>query len=91
MLLGAVGLLMAINQVFSLRTLGLEPLGNSFLYYMIGVFLSVAFLNVLARSGMGSGPGTIGDMRSRRSNLFGDACTCLESYPSGKPVLTPVP
>ncbi len=42
--LGALGLLMAINQTFSLRILGFDPLGNSFLYYLIGIFLAASFL-----------------------------------------------
>lgn len=42
--LGAIGLLMAINQTFSLRTLGFEPLGNSFLYYLIGIYLAASYL-----------------------------------------------
>lgn len=44
LLLGALGLLMAINQTFMLRFLGFDPLGNSFLYYLIGIFLAAAFL-----------------------------------------------
>ena len=42
--LGAIGLLIAINQTFSLRTLGFDPLGNAFLYYLIGIFLAASFL-----------------------------------------------
>jgi len=42
--LGVLGLLMAINQTFTLRAFGFQPLGNSFLYYLIGLFLAVAFL-----------------------------------------------
>jgi TRAP transporter 4TM/12TM fusion protein len=42
--LGAIGLLMAINQTFMLRTFGFQPLGNSFLYYLIGLFLAAAYL-----------------------------------------------
>jgi TRAP transporter 4TM/12TM fusion protein len=44
LLLGALGLLMAINQTFTFRFLGFDPLGNSFLYYLIGIFLAAAFL-----------------------------------------------
>lgn len=47
--IGAVGLLMAINQTFTLRLFGFEPLGNSFLYYLIGIFLAAAFLIYPAR------------------------------------------
>ena len=47
--IGAIGLLMAINQTFTLRLFGFEPLGNSFLYYLIGIFLAAAFLIYPAR------------------------------------------
>jgi TRAP transporter 4TM/12TM fusion protein len=47
--IGSFGLLMAINQTFTLRFLGFEPLGNSFLYYLIGIFLAAAFLIYPAR------------------------------------------
>ncbi|WP_275285908.1 TRAP transporter permease [Halomonas elongata] len=42
--LGGVGLALAINQAFALRILGFYPLGNSFLYYLVGIFLAAAFL-----------------------------------------------
>lgn len=42
--LGTLGLLLAINQTFVLRFMGFQPLGNSFLYYLIGIFLAAAFL-----------------------------------------------
>jgi TRAP transporter 4TM/12TM fusion protein len=42
--LGALGLLMAMNQTFTWRLLGFEPLGNAFLYYLIGLFLAASFL-----------------------------------------------
>ena len=42
--LGMVGMLMGINQTFVLRFMGFQPLGNSFLYYLIGVFLAASFL-----------------------------------------------
>jgi TRAP transporter 4TM/12TM fusion protein len=42
--LGALGLLMAINQTFMLRLFGFLPLGNSYLYYLIGLFLAAAYL-----------------------------------------------
>jgi TRAP transporter 4TM/12TM fusion protein len=42
--LGALGLFLAINQTFTLRAFGFTPLGNSFLYYLIGIFLAAAFL-----------------------------------------------
>jgi len=49
--LGALGLLMAINQTFNLEILGFQPLGNSYLYYLIGLFLAAAFLCFPAWSG----------------------------------------
>ncbi len=49
--LGGLGLLMAINQTFNLKILGFEPLGNSYLYYLIGIFLAAAFLCFPAWSG----------------------------------------
>lgn len=49
--LGTLGLLMAINQTFNLKILGFEPLGNSYLYYLIGIFLAAAFLCFPAWSG----------------------------------------
>lgn len=51
MVLGAVGLVMAVNQVFLLNLFGFQPLGNSYLYYLIGIFLSVAFIVTPARKG----------------------------------------
>ena len=42
--LGALGLLIAINQTFSLHILGFDPLGNAFLYYLIGIYLAAAYL-----------------------------------------------
>lgn len=47
--LGAVGLLMTINQTFALKLLGFYPIGNAFIYYLIGLFLSVALLIFPAR------------------------------------------
>ena len=49
--LGSLGLLMAINQTFNLKILGFQPLGNAYLYYLIGVFLAAAFLCFPAWSG----------------------------------------
>lgn len=49
--LGTLGLLMAINQTFNLEILGFKPLGNSYLYYLIGIFLAAAFLCFPAWSG----------------------------------------
>jgi TRAP transporter 4TM/12TM fusion protein len=48
-LLGLVGLALTINQTFTLRLFGFQPLGNSFLYYLIGVFLAAAFICYPAR------------------------------------------
>ena len=49
-LLGLAGLLMAINQTFSLALFGFSPLGNAFLYYLIGIFLASALLCYPARA-----------------------------------------
>lgn len=46
--LGGFGILMAINQVFLLGVAGFQPLGSSYLYYLIGIFLAVAFLMIPA-------------------------------------------
>jgi TRAP transporter 4TM/12TM fusion protein len=35
---------MAMNQTFTWRLLGFEPLGNAFLYHLIGLFLAASFL-----------------------------------------------
>ncbi|UZD65638.1 TRAP transporter permease [Marinobacter sp. AN1] len=43
-LLGTLGLLMAINQTFNLKLLGFQPLGNAYLYYLIGIFLAAAYI-----------------------------------------------
>lgn len=51
MLLGGLGLLLAINQTFNLDILGFQPLGNAYLYYLIGLFLSAAFICFPAWSG----------------------------------------
>ncbi|MDI5983219.1 TRAP transporter permease [Halomonas sp. M4R5S39] len=50
MTLGLIGLLLAINQTFALKLLGFYPLGNAFLYYLIGIFLAVALLCFPARA-----------------------------------------
>ncbi|MGM0583497.1 MAG: TRAP transporter permease [Pseudomonadota bacterium] len=50
MLLAAIGLLMTINQTFVLDLFGFQPLGNGFLYYLIGIFLAAAFLIFPARA-----------------------------------------
>ncbi|MBA2781178.1 TRAP transporter fused permease subunit [Halomonas kenyensis] len=50
MILGLTGLLMAINQTFGLKLLGFYPLGNAFLYYLIGIFLAAALLCYPARA-----------------------------------------
>ncbi|NDW02262.1 TRAP transporter fused permease subunit [Salipiger sp. PrR002] len=44
MAMGALGVVMAINQQFLLNLFGFQPLGNAYLYYLIGIFLAVAFL-----------------------------------------------
>lgn len=48
MVLGTLGVLMAINQQFLLNLFGFQPLGNAYLYYLIGIFLAVAFLTLPA-------------------------------------------
>ena len=49
--LGCLGLLMAINQTFNLSLLGFQPLGNAYLYYLIGIFLAAALIVFPAWSG----------------------------------------
>ncbi|QIK40572.1 TRAP transporter fused permease subunit [Pontibrevibacter nitratireducens] len=44
MALGALGVLLAVNQQFLLNLFGFQPLGNAYLYYLIGIFLAVTFL-----------------------------------------------
>ncbi|MBS61644.1 TRAP transporter fused permease subunit [Salinisphaera sp.] len=51
MALGTLGLLLTINQTFTLGLFGFQPLGNSFLYYLIGLFLAATFLYFPAWSG----------------------------------------
>ncbi|WP_236995751.1 TRAP transporter permease [Vreelandella populi] len=47
--LGGLGLLMTINQTFALKLFGFYPIGNAFIYYLIGIFLAVALLIFPAR------------------------------------------
>ena len=56
MLLGASGVLLAVNQQFLLNVFGFQPLGNAYLYYLIGIFLAVAFLSVPMKAGPSMGP-----------------------------------
>ena len=42
--LGTVGVVLAVNQQFLLDIGGFQPLGNAYLYYLIGIFLAVSFL-----------------------------------------------
>ena len=51
--LGLVGIAMAINQTFTLRLFGFAPLGSSFLYYLIGIFLAATLLGAPARGADG--------------------------------------
>ncbi|MHA7874377.1 TRAP transporter permease [Roseivivax sp.] len=46
MVLGVLGVLLAVNQQFLLNLFGFQPLGNSYLYYLIGIFLATAFLTL---------------------------------------------
>jgi TRAP transporter 4TM/12TM fusion protein len=48
--LAVIGLGMTINQTFVLGLFGFQPLGNGYLYYLIGVFLAAAFLCYPARA-----------------------------------------
>jgi len=50
LILGTLGLLLTINQTFVLRFMGFQPLGNSYLYYLIGLFLGASFLIYPMRS-----------------------------------------
>lgn len=50
MLLGAIGIVLAVNQQFLLNFFGFQPLGNAYLYYLIGIFLAIAFLVLPATS-----------------------------------------
>ncbi|WP_233192895.1 TRAP transporter permease [Acidimangrovimonas sediminis] len=56
LVLGGFGVVLALNQVFLLNLFGFQPLGNSYLYYLIGIFLSCAFLSVPARRADVDGP-----------------------------------
>ena len=51
LVLAAVGLAITVNQTFVLGIFGFQPMGNGFLYYLIGIFLAVAFLCYPARAG----------------------------------------
>ena len=44
LVLGAAGLALTVNQTFTLGLFGYQPLGNAFLYELIGLFLAAAFL-----------------------------------------------
>ncbi|MFV0383778.1 TRAP transporter permease [Paracoccus sp. (in: a-proteobacteria)] len=48
MALGALGVVLAINQQFLLNLFGFQPLGSAYLYYLIGIFLALAFLTLPA-------------------------------------------
>jgi len=51
LVLGTLGVGLAINQTFNLKLAGFNPLGNSYLYYLIGIFLAAAFLSFPAWTG----------------------------------------
>ena len=55
MALGAIGVLLTVNQQFLLNLAGFQPLGNSYLYYLIGIFLAAAFLTLPAFGARGGG------------------------------------
>lgn len=42
--LGLLGVAMAVNQQFLLGIAGFQPLGNAYLYFLIGIFLAISFL-----------------------------------------------
>jgi len=48
--LAALGLAITVNQTFVLDLFGFQPLGNGYLYYLIGLFLAAAFLCYPARA-----------------------------------------
>ena len=49
--LGTIGLVLAVNQTFNLNLFGFQPLGNAYLYYLIGLFLAATFIAVPAWKG----------------------------------------
>lgn len=44
-----IGIFLAVNQVFYLRLFGFVPLANEYLYYLLAMFMSIAFLALPAR------------------------------------------
>lgn len=48
--LALAGLVLTLNQTFTLRLAGFQPIGNAYLYYLIGLFLAAAFLIYPARA-----------------------------------------
>ncbi|ARB45373.1 TRAP transporter permease [Alloalcanivorax xenomutans] len=51
LILSAMGLTLAVNQVFTLNLFGFQPLSTAFYYLLIGVFVAVAFLVFPATKG----------------------------------------
>ncbi len=49
--LSTVGLFVAVNQIFNLRTFGFAPISTGYYYLLIGLFLPVVFLTFPARAG----------------------------------------
>lgn len=49
LILGALGILLVVNQIFSLWLLGFRPLSTAFYYLILALFLPVAFLAHPAR------------------------------------------
>ncbi|MEW5420755.1 TRAP transporter permease [Amorphus sp. 3PC139-8] len=47
--LGAAAFLLTVNQVFRLQVFGFMPVGNAFLYYLVGLYLAATFLILPAR------------------------------------------
>ncbi len=42
--LSVLGIVISINQIFSLNLIGFQPYATSYLYYIIAIFLSIVFL-----------------------------------------------
>lgn len=49
-LMTTIGLLITINQIFQLKIAGFMPIGNAYYYYILAIFISIAFLAFPARN-----------------------------------------
>lgn len=47
--LAFLGILLSVNQIFYLKLFGFAPIGNAYYYYVLAIFLSLAFLIYPAR------------------------------------------